>query len=287
LTDELQLEAKLKGINIPPIEVHDQVMRKIREKSSTSKTLKTNKVLLFIALGVILLCACGFGTLKVIELLNAQNEKVLTLRALDNANPQSPLSEQEREQIMKTLSPGQTVAVLSHVNNPHNIVTTISKPFELKQFIEMETKVGKRYYVPESYPSDFEFIKGTVQYNNSHPDLQEIYAQKEANPDQLVTQQLELLRDEIVNASFHFMRGPEDYIVSLLDGAAWNVIYTSQLTNTKIVELAGTEGIIKVAEGRKVLMWNNGEVFYQVSTSDISDDSDMHVLSILESFIPK
>ena len=280
------LETNLRSLHIPNVDVHDRVMEQIG--GSRAKPALFKKTAFIMALSVAVVCVTGFAAVRmIIDLYNEQNMRVMTLKAFDEENPK-PLqlfTEEEINGYLATLLPGESIALYRPENNPQKIIQYYSKPVEFERLAEMKAMIGG-HYVPVAIPAAFEFIKGSIQYHPISLDPMDIYQQAAEHPGQPVALKAETSR-EMLNAAFHFRHGTDEYVVRLGDGARWHTVYTEQskVSTSEVVKVSGIDGVITVAGGQKELMWNNGETYLSVSTTDLSADADRHLVELLTAFI--
>ena len=280
------LETNLRSLHIPNVDVHDRVMGQIG--GSRVKSMKFQKTAFIMALSVAVVCITGFAAVRmIIDLYNEQHLRVMTLKAFDEENPM-PLrlfTEEEINGYMASLLPGESIALHRPENNPQRIIQYFTKPVEFEQLAELRSMTGP-YQIPASFPPSFEFVKGSIQYQSISLNPADIFRQAEEHPGQPVVRKAETSH-EVMNVAIHLGRGTDEYVVILGDGARWNTVFTepSKVSTSKVIKVSGIDGVITVASGKKELMWNNGETYVSISTSDLSADADRHLVELLTALI--
>lgn len=282
---------RLMNIQVPQVDIKEQVMSELTNKSRRNTVVWYRKPQMIIASIVVTALLSGFITTSIIGIHNDEGKLIFSLRSF-NEEQQAPLLQQSvMDDYLATIEPGEAIAVYSPVNNPQHIVTARDKPIIYEELDELLANITDgSLYIPNLAANDIVFKQGFIQYELGKPDHDLMIAKSVQNNGETVVEQVPVL-DQINGVTMFLEVDNQEYTVSMLEGSRWHTVYTdlSQVkTHQTIATNNGDALLIERKDGQQLLWKSNvGEpdFFYKISVEGKSAVEAEQMVALLQLLI--
>jgi hypothetical protein len=287
------IEAEVKSISIPSIDLHDRVMEQVYglEKKPQSSRFTPPKLVLGLSILFILLVGTGYTALHYINLFDQRGERTLSILNWNGDNQPSPkLTPEVREAALALIQPGEAVAIYNPANNSKRIVNTLEKPIEYLNYSEFLGKVGHFTELPSTIGTPFTYIKGIAHHELAdHPDLNMLYERSLANGGSIEYEVLGV--DSLIHGiTIETAVSNVSYFASIYKGSRWNGVYTDlqDKDSARVIPFRQADAILMTDTHEMELLWkpNKNGPFYSIQTNSPSANSETMMMLLLDSLLP-
>lgn len=282
-----QLERQLGNMEIPQINVHDQVMQRIQTARKSSYHFRFRGVVLTAIIAVLVL-GTGFASVMFINLYNQDGQLTFSIKGLDKDNTEPILTDQQTKEYLQLIEPGEAIALYIPDGNPQNIVSIFQKPIEITDYAQLQFQVRDTIYLPKDISSPFEFMYGIVHYEVEEPTIQRLIKKSEENNGNIVFEKLKLT-EEVMGTTLYFNIDGEEYSVAKMKGDRWNSLYTNmdKMKQKQKINVNGSEGLLSYQDGNAEFVWHSAgsaeDAFYSISTKETSNHIESNIVALVES----
>ncbi len=282
-----QLERQLGNMEFPQINVHDQVMQRVQTARKSSYRFRFRGVVLTAIIAVLVL-GTGFASVMFINLYNQDGQLTFSIKGFDKDNTGPILTDQQKKEYLQLIDPGEAIALYIPDGNPQNIVSTLQKPIEITDYVQLQIQLKDNIYLPEEISSSFEFMHGIVHYAVEEPAIQRLINKSEENNGNIVFEKLKVT-EEVMGTTLYFNIDGEEYSVAKMKGNRWNNLYTNidKMERKQKINVNGSEGLLSYQDGNAAFVWHSAgsaeDAFYSINTKETANHVESNIVALVES----
>ncbi|RAV19493.1 hypothetical protein [Paenibacillus contaminans] len=281
------IEKKLEKLAIPEIDVHDEIMRRVKLPYNRKRYNITSRTVILASVLLLALVGSGYAYFTSISLFNDKGDQTLSIRAYDQDNKPSVYTAEELDAALERIQPGEAVAIYKQEGNPEGIVSVMEKPLRLTSLDVLRSQAGPLFALPWQDSESIAFVEGSIQHHVGEPDIAQLQKQSITNEGQIAAL-LVNVEEEITGVTVRALVEGESVSASITEAKRWGTYYTdlSKMSTIGKVNIRGAEGLLSTNESGTELVWRSGMgnsgLFYRISAESNSPHTEAKLMAMLE-----